>query len=225
MKKTSLFIPILVILFICPAAFNQVHAQSIKILGGNTLNGAINGTLLGGATMALQNSSEFAPLRVGLGAGTIYGLSVGIYDMAQVETGQRYYVSGTFNDGDNSTILVLLDTIYGAAGGAVVATAFNLIADQSLEEGLQYGAGAGAWVGFGFGLVDAFLLSERAGDFQTASRSSSTTSGLITLADKNQRYNIGFLNPRLHQQPELSSADVTLSTQAVVDLVDINIQF
>ena len=70
-------------------------------------------------------------------------------------------VSGIFNDGRNSTIIVLLDTFYGAAAGAVVATSVMLVANEPLVQGLQYGAGAGAIAGFGFGLFDTFVLADR----------------------------------------------------------------
>ncbi|MDZ7692539.1 MAG: hypothetical protein U5K69_15665 [Balneolaceae bacterium] len=189
------------------------------------MNGAVNGTLLGGATMALQNSNDFDPLRVGLGAGILYGLSVGIYDLAQTTTGQRYYVSGTFNDGDNSSIIVLLDTFYGVAAGALVATSFNLIANESIQEGLQYGAGFGAWAGFGFGLIDAFMISERASDFQSASNRSGASGGLFTISDQKAGYKVNFVNPTFYQQPTISGSTISVETTAAIDLINVNIEF
>ncbi|MEX0994928.1 MAG: hypothetical protein WD599_05325, partial [Balneolaceae bacterium] len=70
-----------------------------------------------------------------------------------------------FNDGRNSSIIILLDTFYGAVGGAFIGTASMLIADDPLLEGLQYGASAGAWAGFAFGLADALIIGERNRDF------------------------------------------------------------
>ncbi|MEX0857288.1 MAG: hypothetical protein WD016_04035, partial [Balneolaceae bacterium] len=55
----------------------KAHSQTIELLAGNTLNGAMNGTLLGGATMAVTNNTDFAPLRVGVGLGTLYGIGMG----------------------------------------------------------------------------------------------------------------------------------------------------
>ena len=80
---------------------NIVKAQSIELLGSSTLNGAMNGVLLGGATMALQNSNDYRPVEVGLGAGTLYGIGIGAYDMSQIGKGEQFYISGTFNDGTN----------------------------------------------------------------------------------------------------------------------------
>jgi hypothetical protein len=40
-----------------------------------------------------------------------------------------------------------------------------LIQNKPIVEGLQYGGSAGVWAGFGMGLIDAFLLSERNSDF------------------------------------------------------------
>ena len=97
---------------------------------------------------------------MGLGLGTLYGLGVGAYDLLKTG-GNPTVVSGIFNDGNNSTIIVLLDTFYGAAAGAVVATSVMLVANEPLVQGLQYGAGAGAIAGFGFGLFDTFVLANR----------------------------------------------------------------
>ncbi len=162
LKKMLLWIIAAVIILVLSWAFqpNRATAQTINTLGENTINGALTGTLLGGASMALTNDTDFYPLRVGLGLGTLYGLGVGAYDLLKTG-GNPTVVSGIFNDGNNSTIIVLLDTFYGAAAGAVVATSVMLVANEPLVQGLQYGAGAGAIAGFGFGLFDTFVLADR----------------------------------------------------------------
>jgi len=162
LKKMLLWIIASVIILVLSSVFqpNKAAAQTINTLGENTLNGALTGTLLGGASMALTNDTDFYPLQVGLGLGTLYGLGVGAYDLLK-SGGNPTVVSGIFNDGNNSTIIVLLDTFYGAAAGAVVATSVMLVANEPLVQGLQYGAGAGAIAGFGFGLFDTFVLADR----------------------------------------------------------------
>lgn len=95
------------------------NAQSVKIFGSNSLNGAINGVVLGGATMFVTDKKVNAPfnknledlyaLQVGLGIGTLYGVSMGAYDVVTGE-GRHILVSGFFNDGDNSSIIALMDT-------------------------------------------------------------------------------------------------------------------
>lgn len=86
--------------------------------------------------------------------------------MAAWDTSQRpengdLVIQGRFNQGRNSSVIVLLDTMYGAAGGALIGMAAMLIADHPISDGLQYGASSGAWAGFAFGLVDRFVLAER----------------------------------------------------------------
>src|SRR5690625_1201908 len=110
---TPLFLFVIFII----SSFQRTEARSIKLIGQNTLNGAINGVLLGGATMALQDNDEFGPIRVGLGTGTLYGIGVGIHDASLVDKGQQFYLSGTFNDATNTSIVPLLDTLYGAEIG------------------------------------------------------------------------------------------------------------
>ena len=162
LKKMFIWIIAAAIILVLSWVFqpNKVAAQTINTLGENTLNGALTGTLLGGASMALTNDTDFYPLQVGLGLGTLYGLGVGAYDLLKTG-GNPTVVSGIFNDGNNSTIIVLLDTFYGAAAGAVVATSVMLVANEPLVQGLQYGAGTGAIAGLGFGLFDTFVLADR----------------------------------------------------------------
>ena len=162
LKKMFLWIIAITIILVLSWVFqpNKAAAQTINTLGENTLNGALTGTLLGGASMALTNDTEFYPLQVGLGLGTLYGLGIGAFDLLKTG-GNPTVVSGIFNNGNNSTIIVLLDTFYGAAAGAVVATSVMLVANEPLVQGLQYGAGAGAIAGFGFGLFDTFVLANR----------------------------------------------------------------
>ncbi|HCI71839.1 MAG TPA: hypothetical protein DHV30_15110, partial [Balneola sp.] len=125
MKKVSLSISAFLLLM---GIFSgSTKAQTVEILAGNTLNGAVQGTLLGGASMALTNSDDFSALRVGIGMGTLYGVGMGAYDIT-TGGGQEVLVAGLFNDGNNSSIIVLLDTFYGAALGSVIVVAVTLVA-------------------------------------------------------------------------------------------------
>jgi len=221
-------------LFASSAHVRPVQAQSIKILAGNTLNGALTGTILGGATMGLRNSEDFAPLRVGIGAGTLYGIGVGAYDLSHVSKGEQFYISGTFNDGDNSSIIVLLDTFYGAAGGAIVATSFNLIANEPVAQALQYGASIGAFAGFAFGLVDAFMLAQRPGDFAPAgigsrnrsTRSGDSASGFLSLAIPHSgtaSYRVDLLSPALYAFTDIGRSSISVKQAAGLNLVQFKV--
>lgn len=203
----------------------QANSQSIRLLGGDLANGAMNGLALGGATMALQDSDDRSPLRVGLGLGILYGLGVGIYDNSIVPKGQPFYISGTFNDGRNSTVLVFLDTVYGAAGGAAIGGAITLVANDPILEGLQYGAGAGAWIGFGFGLIDAFVLAEGPDDLQ-ASRlgSRSGASGLVQIHPAgSEAVSLGFLNPQIVSHKVVDSNTLRIRNTMSMQLVNLKV--
>lgn len=165
MKSTLSIFLFCTILLTSTLLQKKASAQTVDLLGGNVLNGAVTGTLLGVGVMGLQNSDNFAPLRIGLGAGVLGGAGIAIHDIATLPQGQQFFISGIFNDGNNSSIIILLDTMYGAAGGAVLGSAVMLIQNKPLVEGLQYGGSAGVWAGFGLGLIDAFILSERNRDF------------------------------------------------------------
>lgn len=218
---------ILVIIFVFITGLSaQVKAQTIELLAGNTFNGAMNGVIMGGATMALQNTDDFDPVRIGAGIGTLYGLGVGIYDVSSISKGDQFYISGTFNDGTNTSILVLLDTFYGAAAGAVVSTSVSLIAQAPILESLQYGTGAGAWAGFGFGLVDAFILAQGPHSaYKTAPSSSGQASadGLIKYSSKNHRLEMALINPKVSTLKKISANGITLDHSLGLQVVNINI--
>lgn len=147
------------------SSISTMKGQSARLIGENMVNGALTGTILGTAAMGLQDENDFKALRVGLGAGIIAGTGMAIYDVSTTPKGQQFYISGLFNDGTNSSIIVLLDTVYGAGVGAALGTAIVLIGNQPIIDGLQYGASIGAWTGFGVGLIDSFILAERNEDF------------------------------------------------------------
>lgn len=173
----------------------QSKAQSIELIGGNIVNGAVTGSILGTAVMGLQNSNDFTPFRVGLGAGILGGSGLAVYDIATLPRGQQFFKSGMFNDGNNSSIIILLDTLYGAGLGAALGSAVVLIGNNSFVDGLQYGASVGAWAGFGFGIVDSFILAEDNRDLVADNFISG--SGLIELS-KND-IEIEFLKPDIIQ--------------------------
>lgn len=156
---------VLITWFMLTAIQSRSQAQSVELIGGNVLNGAITGSILGVAIMGLNDTSDFNALRIGLGSGILFGTGIAIYDVATVPRGQRFFISGLMNDGENSSIIVLLDTVYGAGVGMALGSAFALIGNYPITDALQYGASSGAWIGFGFGLVDAFILAERNRDF------------------------------------------------------------
>lgn len=219
-KTISIAIVALTIISVQPA-----QAQ-IKIFFGDLLNGAVNGLALGGATMALQNTDDWVPLRVGLGVGILYGAGVGIYDVSRVPKGQPLYISGTFNSGHNSSIIVLLDTFYGAAAGAALGAAVTLISGNEFIKGLQYGSGAGAWIGFGFGLIDSFVLSQGPEDLMASLQSSgSTVNGLIRYSPPSTGLKIGLIHPTLMTQPVVKQQIIQAQYSFGIEVVNLRVDF
>lgn len=209
---------LVLISFVC---HQSAKGQTTELLAGNVLNGAVTGTILGTGIMGLQNSDDFSPLRVGLGAGILGGAGFALYDVTTLPKGQQFFISGVFNDGNNSSILILLDTLYGVGGGAVLGTAVMLIRDKPLLEGLQYGGSAGAWAGFGFGLIDAFVLAERNNDF--IAQKISGRSGLI-------EYDMGMLDvallqPELYQQTIFGNNSLSMNINPGVKLFSFGASF
>lgn len=204
----------------------QPARAQIKIFFGDLLNGAVNGLALGGATMALQNSDDWAPLRVGLGVGILYGAGVGVYDVSRVPKAQQLYISGTFNSGNNSTIIVLLDTFYGAAAGAALGAAVSLISGNAILDGLQYGSGAGAWIGFGFGLIDSFILAQGPEDLMASLKSPSPSiNGLIRYCPPSSDLKVGLIHPTMMTQPVFKGQALQAKYAFGVEVVNLRIDF
>jgi len=221
MNKVSIIFTAL--LFLSINTFSTTQAQTVELLAGNTLNGAVQGTLLGGASMALSNSNDFAALRVGVGLGTLYGIGMGAYDIS-TSGGREVLVSGLFNDGNNSSIIVLLDTFYGAALGSIVVVAVTLVANEPITTGLQYGAGIGAWSGFGFGIFDAFVLADRTTSPIAMTNRNNSASGLVGISFENNA-SIGFVNPTLIQTSQFSTIGLTQSIKPAVEMVNLKFNF
>lgn len=196
------------------------HAQSAEVIGGNMLNGAVTGTILGAATMGLQDNTNFAPLRIGLGAGIIAGTGIAIYDIGTLPKGQQMYISGLFNDGTNSSILILLDTVYGAAVGAALGSAFMLVTNEPLVDGLQYGSSLGAWSGFAVGLFDSFFFAERNRDFIS---SSWTDTGLFSY--QNKRISLSLIEPSLHNELRFDGGKLGLTTSPAIQVISFRTSF
>lgn len=200
---------------------SDTKAQTIDLVGGNVLNGAVTGTVLGVGVMGFQNSNNFAPLRVGLGAGILGGAGIALHDVTTTPEGQQFFISGTFNDGNNSSIIILLDTMYGVGTGAVLGTAVMLIQNKPLVEGLQYGGASGAWAGFGFGLLDAFMFAERNRDFTAAKflkRSSliETNAGLLE---------IGMVEPTLYHSIGVNHNSMSYDFNPGVKIISVSSRF
>lgn len=215
------FFPAIFTLLLIFTFQTNAKAQTGALLGGNVLNGALTGTALGAATMALNNSDDFAALRVGLGAGILGGTGMALYDVVTLPSGQEFFISGTFNDGNNSSIIILLDTMYGAAGGAVLGSAIMLIGNQPVVDGIQYGAGLGAWAGFGFGLIDSFALSERNRDFMASSFLQ--RNAVFELSEAG--YDIDLLRPGLTTYTDLTGNQLQVRAEPVLEMISLRKSF
>lgn len=220
--KKNFFLFLSTLLLFVFLSNEKPKAQTIELLGGNLLNGTVTGSILGAATMGLRNSSDFDPLRIGLGAGIIGGAGIAIYDVATLPKGQQFFISGAFNDGNNTSIILLLDTFYGAAGGAAIGTAVILLSGDAFTDGIRIGSGVGAWTGFAFGIADAFFLSERNRDL-TSSKILNRNSVFSTRSSKTE---LGLLQPQLMSTPELTKqGDLTSKISPALGVVSFKLAF
>ncbi len=224
---TAISILFLLLLF---TSIQQTRAQALRIVTINTFTGALTGAALGGATIALQNEYDQYPLRFGLGLGTILGLGTGFYDLSRSASDHGYYVNGLISSANTTGTIILLDTFYGAATGAIVGVAVSLMSkDSDIVKGLQYGGGAGAWVGFAFGLVDAFTLSTSGNYdsfYENYTHRNRMPAGLVELRSLNDQYVLGFLNPVvLHTVESKGNGDLSARAHLGVEFTRLNISF
>jgi|GEM_PF-2275897 len=145
-------------------SFSSLFAQPIKTMSQSVLNGALTGATVSAANWMVQNDGSKLTLddvSFGVGAGLLGGIGIGLLDVIQSSGNSDYAVKGVFNVSRNRTGLILLDTYYGAGAGLILSSAFTLMSDDKSWGNLREGVGVGAWFGFGFGLVDALVLSKK----------------------------------------------------------------
>lgn len=199
----------------------DVKGQTGSLLGGNIFNSAITGTAIGAATMGITNTSDFTPLRVGLGSGILFGAGLALYDVTTLPSGQQFYISGLINNGNNTSIILLLDTMYGAAGGALIGSAVMLIANKPIVDGLQYGSSIGTFAGFGLGLLDIFIFSERNENYLSSSMPERDS--LIEFSENSVK--IGLIQPRLYSFNDFSDNSLSVEFTPGLQLLSINKSF
>ncbi|TVQ00419.1 MAG: hypothetical protein EA359_15865 [Balneolaceae bacterium] len=216
----NIFLAAIIFLIVNLTLTDKIHAQGSELIGGNLLNGAILGSSLAIATMGLNNDWNSRTFQIGLGAGILAGTGLAIYDVATLPQGQQFFISGVFNDGRNSSIIILLDTAYGAALGSAVGAAFSLIGNTSFVKGIQYGASAGAWTGFGFGLIDCFGIAERNRDFM-----SDLFNRNAIFEYNSKSMSIHFLEPGLFAYHNLSGNTLSIDVEPALNIVSLKKSF
>lgn len=223
--RNSIFILIFAILL----GFQSTsEAQALKITAGNTLIGTVNGAVLGLGLMGLKNDSDFTPVRFGVGAGTLFGLGVGIYDVSKLDGIGFYYVDGLFNSAEYSALIVLLDTAYGSVTGSVLGMAIALMANENVVRYMQYGASAGAFAGFTFGLADAFYFSNSPASISSLPSTQRGPEGLLNLSYSTKSdtgIEVGFINPTLTKSIGYNNGLTLLNYRASVQLVNLKVSF
>lgn len=205
---------------------SQSEAQGVRLIASNTVSGAATGVTLGFATMALNNTENWDYLRFGGGFGTIGGLGIGVYDVVQ-STGSGYYVEGLFSGAGSTTTIILLDTFYGALTGAIVGSAISLIAADPILNGLQYGSGAGAWIGFAFGLVDAFIFSTPSAGYDDLFDDfahNNTARGFLQYSPTSN-VSLGAISPTIYTYSDFSDAANYNKFAAGVEIANVNFTF
>ena len=232
MKKTGLLFVFLLGVLLTPT--KSTKAQTFQILANNTMNGAINGVVLGGAGMLIAGKKVNAPftknmddlyaLQVGLGLGTLYGVGMGAYDVVS-SSGQSLLVSGFFNDATNTSAIILMDTFYGAAVGTVVSASITMLSDDPNLDAVQSGLGIGAYIGFGFGILDGFLIAERSTESIAYAPSPSNTALGLASIQFNESTSIGLVNPSLLPVLDVSKTDISQSLSPAVDVLNFRVNF
>lgn len=215
-----------ILILIFTVSYSTINAQALKVTAGNTLIGAANGALIGLGVMGVTGDGEnLAPLRVGVGAGTLYGLGVGMYEVSKMD---RVYgsdpVYGVFHTSEFITMIPLFDTMYGGATGGVVGMAISLIGGTSIKKGFVQGGSIGIFGGFIFGLVDAFYLSKDGFGDSYYQVQSAHADGIIHLS-MGKNLNLGLIHPTLHQAPVFVNGKPALHTGSALQIAQFKVSF
>lgn len=142
----------------------HLMAQPVKTMIQSVVNGASTGAVVSTGAWLAENDGDplkFDQIAFGIGAGILGGIGSGLLDVVQSEGKSSYALKGTFNISRNRAGIILMDTFYGAGAGLILSGAFTLMAEDKNWSGLREGMGVGTWFGFGFGMVDAFILAKQ----------------------------------------------------------------
>lgn len=230
----STWVVVLCSILLAPAFWQPVQSQTLRILTVNTASGALTGTALGAAVVALQDNSDIDlyPVQFGMGMGTLMGLGTGIYDMSRSGGQHGYYVQGLISRSGTTGTIILLDTAYGAATGTIVGVAISLMTQSPVVKGMQFGAAAGAWGGFAFGLVDAFVLSGSSGlssfydQYSLApSGPSPASAGLVSFTSSEERYTVHLGEPMMFRSYHMEASSGTLAAKTSMGVHIARMQF
>lgn len=218
-------VKLLIILAVLLSSSQLANAQALKVAAGNTLIGTANGAVIGLSVMGLSNSTDFTPIRFGIGAGTLYGLGVGAYDVSKMDGLGFYYVEGLFNSTEYTSLIVLLDTFYGGVTGSVLGLGIALMANENVGRYIQYGASMGSMAGFAFGLVDAFYFSNSSGSFSynLQYEDYQHVDGMIVLGNNN--LSLGLVQPTLYETKNFSTGYATRDLKAGLQLAHLKLFF
>lgn len=215
----------LLLIFALTAYNSQAFGQVREVIGGNIVNTTMTGALLGAATLGLQGGVDYAPpLRVGVGLGILSGVALAGYDMVAYSANGSLIVEGTFISGNNTGLILLIDTIYGGMTGAVIGTAIILISNGKLLDGLQYGASIGAWTGFGYGLVDAFALNLRSGDYSDSDLGANYFTSEST-DSHSKGMEMRFFQPRVNSYPSFRNNTLQREFKTSLDVMNVTLRF
>ena len=232
MKKTAFFLLLILGVQFFPS--QKAQAQTVQILANNTLNGAINGVVLGSAGMLIADKKVNAPftknmddlyaIQVGLGVGMLYGVGVGAYDLAS-SGGQQMLVSGFFNDATNTTAILLMDTFYGAAAGTVISASITLLSSDPNLTDVKTGLGIGTYVGFTFGIFDGFFLADRSSAPISYSKTlPQAAQGFASIQFSNST-SIGVINPSISSFLEVDNGSLSQSVTPTIEFMNIRVNF
>ncbi len=207
---------------------NESKGQVMRDILINTGTGTLTGASLGGAVMLLNNDGNWAPMRVGVGTGTLFGVGIGFYDAYHIPRDDDYYIDAFFSSGSHRGSIILMDTFYGAATGALVGSAIGLISGTGSEilDGLRVGTATGAFIGASFGVFDAFIIGEPVPFdqyFNEYMGAAPSTSGIFSV-DLNGTSTVEFIEPKLITYPEAGNP-FRINSQLAVQIGKWSVRF
>jgi hypothetical protein len=206
---------------LCLFTAQHSKAQKAKLIGSNALNGALTGAALGTSIMFMNDNADYSALRIGVGLGILGGSGAAVYDIMNLSSGQQPFIDGIFLDASNSSYIILFDTIYGAGFGAAIGSAAVVIGNRPIVKGLRYGAGIGAWVGFGFGLFDSFVYADRT-SVLTSNRLLNSNS-IFSLERESTTINV--FQPDLISYQNLSGNTLSIDAEPILNVLSLQKRF
>lgn len=118
-----------------------------------------------------------------------------------------------------------MDTFYGAAAGGLIAFSVSLVSSDPILDAMQDGIGIGAFVGFGFGIIDCFMIANRSTEPIAFVPVTNQTANGIASINFDDKFSIGIANPSVLNTLSYTDGNLTSDLNFNLEVLNLRLNF